>query len=257
MKITGNFLGDLFGDNLSIDSIKEYANKLKKENKVPFIHFAEEGLEDELKIIWKDLPDDELENESISSIYEELEYPLNRGPIFYDSQFEINYSHKTWVIFTQDGIIMRDPTPPSLEYVLFRWDSWGEVLYTKHVKLEAPVILLANPTEPGVPELSISPVLDLKTNVKMWQEEDENGLNVTKSSYNDLTLETMNFAYQILSRFYVETVDKNRNSDKNEIPGHIFSLLYKKDFDKVIELDPDHKVALEERDKVKQLKEKK
>jgi len=230
MRQTGDFLGDLLGDNLSVDSIKKYANQLNEENKVPFIHFAEENLEDELMVLSSDFLLDELVSEKISSIYHELEYPLNRGPFFYASQFEINYNHKTWVIFTQDGIIMKSPVPPSVEYVLFRWDFWEKVLYTKHAKLEAPVILLAYPTQPGVPEMSISPVLDMETNVKILDEDDENGLNAMKMGYDDLTLHKMNFAYQILSRFYTEVVDKNRNSNSNEIPFEILSLLYKKDF---------------------------
>ena len=53
MKITGNFLGDLLGSNLSVESIKQYKNQLKEENKVPFIHFTDEELENKLYVFGK------------------------------------------------------------------------------------------------------------------------------------------------------------------------------------------------------------
>ena len=104
MRQTGDFLGDLLGENLSVDSIKEYANKLKQANQIPFIHFNDEGLKNELYVF-----DVDGKEEPIIDIYMEKEYPLNRGTFFYTSQFELNYSHKTWVVFTQDGFFLQEP----------------------------------------------------------------------------------------------------------------------------------------------------
>ncbi len=53
MIITGNFLRDLLGSKLSVESIKQYANQLKDKNQVPFIHFTDEELENELYVFGK------------------------------------------------------------------------------------------------------------------------------------------------------------------------------------------------------------
>jgi len=217
MESKGNFLSDLFGSELSVDVINKYASELSKSNTIPFIQFLDDGLKDELVVVDQDGDD----ITSIGNIYDKMEYPLNRGPIFYVSNYELNYGFKTWIIFTQDGLIIENPNQPG-EIAFYAWEKWGKVLYVKHAKLDAPVILLANPQDASVPEISISPVIDLKKNVKLT----EDG---TGGRYDDLTVAEMNFAHQILKTYWT-VVENNRGSDNNNVPLDIFSFLSKKDF---------------------------
>jgi tetratricopeptide (TPR) repeat protein len=216
MESKGNFLSDLFGKELSAKEIKKYTSELQEKKKIPFIHFTDDGLKDELVVV----DENGYDITSINNIFEEIDYPLNRGPFFYASNYELNYGFKTWIIFTQDGLIIEDPQRKG-EITLYAWEYWGDVLYTKHAKMDAPVILLANPTEAGVLEISISPVPDLKKNVKIGKD----GV----ARYDDLTIEEMNLAFYILKTFWA-VVEENRKSDNNEISLDIFSLLNKKDF---------------------------
>ena len=81
MEIKGNFLYELFVKELSTNLVKEYSSELRKNNQIPFIHFLDYGLKDELVVVNKNGDEISL----IGSIYDDIDYPLNRGPFFYAS----------------------------------------------------------------------------------------------------------------------------------------------------------------------------
>lgn len=239
MNKTGSFLSDLLGKNYNSDTINEYASRLRNHNQIPFVHFTEEGLENELLVFSNSQNNNAAINSqkeaesmdaesSLMGVYEDLEYPLKRGPFFYASNYELNYNHRTWIIFTQDGLIFENPEG-IMEPNLYPWDSWKEVLYTKHAKLDAPVILLASPNKSGVPEISISPILTIDKNIEISIEASGDTSSAIEAKYSALVLAEMNFAYQTLKRFW-KVVDQNRNSDYNEISSTLLSLIHKKDF---------------------------
>ena len=127
----------------------------------------------------------------------------------------INYSFKTFIIFVQDGLVLEDPNNEGA-VALYPWDSWGEVLFVKHRDLDAPVILLAHPTENNAPELSISPELSLQQ--VRFQE------GGGQPSYTEQALAFVTFGYSVLERYW-ETVEANREEPTNEIPLELFYIL--------------------------------
>jgi len=217
----GNFLKDLFGSKISTELIQGYADSLTENNKIPFI-ILEEDIVDDLYVF-----DSTGMGISIAEIFQEIDYPFKRGVFFYTSKYEINYSKKTWIIFTQDGLIFEDLN--SRDTVFFSWDSWENVVLSKQQNLDVPAIFLTNPTTKDIGEICISPIPDLNKNIEKGQEVDQNNKSITKIEYDEITLSEVNFAYQILNRFW-KIVDENRNSDINNIPLDIFTWIYKDDF---------------------------
>ncbi len=159
---TGNLLTDLFGTEDLVNKSNLFKEFLKQKNQIPFVHFdGENDLENQLIVVKSNG-----EKATFKQIYDELDYKLNRGPIFYFSKCVVNYTFETFIIFVQDGWILEDPNNEGA-IALYPWDVWGEVLFTKHRDMDGPVILMAYPTQKNAFELSISPKLDLKTNVVM------------------------------------------------------------------------------------------
>jgi hypothetical protein len=103
---------------------------------------------------------------------------------------------------------------------LYPWDVWGEVLFTKHRDMDAPVILMASPTERNAQELSISPELEIKSNVVITPSENS-GLT---AKYTDDLQATMTFAYSIIKRYW-QVVEDNRNKPTNSIPLEMLYIL--------------------------------
>jgi hypothetical protein len=122
----------------------------------------------------------------------------------------------------QDGWILEDPYKDDA-IALYPWDVWGEVLFTKHRDMDDPVILMAYPTQDDASELSISPKLDIKTNVVMSPSE---GSGVI-AKYTDDLLATMTFAYSIIKRYW-QVVEDNRNKPTNSIPLEMLYILNEK-----------------------------
>lgn len=215
---TGNLLTDLFGEEkfmLKVNLLNEF---LKQKNQIPFIHFdGENDFENKLFVIKSNG-----EKATFKQIYDELDYKLNRGPIFYFSRSVINYSFKTFIIFVQDGWILEDPYKEGA-ITLYPWDVWGEVLFTKHRDMDAPVILMASPTESNTQELSISPELQIKNNVVIEPSENS-GLT---AKYTDDLQVTMTFAYSIIKRYW-KVVENNRNKPINSIPLEMLYVLNSK-----------------------------
>ena len=224
---TGNLLTDLFSTENFVTQSNQFKELLKQKNQIPFMHFdGNDNLENKLYVIKRNG-----EKVTFNQIYNELGYKLNRGPMFYFSDCVINYHFKTFVIFVQDGWILEDPFNEG-SIVLYPWDVWGEVLFTKHRDLEAPVILMANPIEKNAQELSISPHLDIKTNVVINSFDGSEGL---RAKYSDENLAIMTFAYSVIKRYW-QVVNDNRNQPTDTIPIELFYILNK---DTINSLDDD------------------
>jgi hypothetical protein len=205
---TGNLITDLFGTEDLVSKSGQFKEFLKQKNQIPFIHFdGENDFENQLFVIRSNG-----EKSTFKQIYDELGYKLNRGPIFYFSECVVNYTFETFIIFVQDGWILEDPNNEGA-IALYPWNVWGEVLFTKHKDMNAPVILMAYPTQDNAYELSISPKLDLKTNVVISPSE---GGGVT-AKYTDELQAIMTFAYSILKRYW-QVVEDNRDKPTNSIP---------------------------------------
>ena len=212
---TGNLLTDLFGTEDLVNKSNLFKEFLKQKNQIPFVHFdGENDLENQLIVVKSNG-----EKATFKQIYDELDYKLNRGPIFYFSECVVNYSFETFIIFVQDGWILEDPYKDDA-ITLYPWDVWGEVLFTKHRDMDAPVILMAYPTQKNAFELSISPKLDLKTNVVMSPSE---GGGVTAKYTEDLQA-LMTFAYSVLKRYW-QVVENNRGKSTNAIPLELLYML--------------------------------
>ena len=217
-KPTGNLLTDLFGTEDFVTKSNRFKEFLKQNNQIPFIHFdGENDFENKLFVIKSNG-----EKATFKQIYDELDYKLNRGPMFYFSKSVINYSFKTFIIFVQDGWILEDPYNEGA-IALYPWDMWGEVLFTKHRDMDAPVILMASPTESNAQELSISPELESKSNVVITPSENS-GLT---AKYTDDLQATMTFAYSIIKRYW-QVVEDNRNKPTNSIPLEMLYILNEK-----------------------------
>ena len=214
----GNLLTDLFGTEDFMTKSNLFKEFLKQKNQIPFIHFdGENDFENKLFVIKSNG-----EKATFKQIYDELDYKLNRGPIFYFSECVVNYSFKTFIIFVQDGWILEDPNNEGA-IALYPWDVWGEVLFTKHKDMNAPVILMVYPTQKNAFELSISPELNIKDNVVMSPSE---GSGVM-AKYTDDLLATMTFAYSIIKRYW-QVVEDNRNKPTNSIPLEMLYILNEK-----------------------------
>jgi len=212
---TGNLLTDLFGTEDLVSKSGQFKEFLKQKNQIPFVHFdGENDLENKLFVTRGNG-----DKATFKQIYDELDYKLNRGPIFYFSKCVVNYSFETFIIFVQDGWILEDPYNEGA-IALYPWDVWGEVLFTKHRDMDGPVILMAYPTQDNAYELSISPKLDFKTNVVMSPSE---GGSLT-AKYTDDLQATMTFAYSIIKRYW-QVVEDNRGKSTNTIPLEMFYIL--------------------------------
>ena len=215
---TGNLLTDLFSTKDLIHKSGQFKEFLKQKNQIPFVHFdGENDFENKFYVIRSNG-----EKSTFKQIYDELGYKLNRGPIFYFSECVVNYSFETFIIFVQDGWILEDPNNEGA-IALYPWNVWGEVLFTKHKDMNAAVILMAYPTQDNAYELSISPQLDLKTNVVISPSE---GGGVT-AKYTDDLQATMTFAYSILKRYW-QVVEDNRGKSINTIPLEMLYILNEK-----------------------------
>ena len=214
-KPTGNLLTDLFSTKDLVHKSGLFKEFLKQKNQIPFIHFdGENDFENQLFVTRSNG-----EKSTFNQIYDELGYKLNRGPIFYFSECVVNYTFETFIIFVQDGWILEDPNNEGA-IALYPWDVWGDVLFTKHKDMNAPVILMAYPTQDNAYELSISPMLDLKTNVVISPSE---GGGVTAKYTEDLQA-LMTFAYSILKRYW-QVVEDNRGKSTNTIPLEMLYIL--------------------------------
>ena len=214
----GNLLTDLFGTEYLPHKSGQFKEYLKQKNQIPFVHFdGENDFENKLFVIKSNG-----EKATFKQIYDELDYKLNRGPMFYFSKSVVNYSFKTFIIFVQDGWILEDPYNEGA-IALYPWDMWGEVLFTKHRDMDAPVILMASPTESNAQELSISPELEIKSNVVITPSENS-GLT---AKYTDDLQATMTFAYSIIKRYW-QVVEDNRNKPTNSIPLEMLYILNEK-----------------------------
>ena len=232
---TGNLLTDLFGTEDLVSKSGQFKEFLKQKNQIPFVHFdGENDLENKLFVTRGNG-----DKATFKQIYDELDYKLNRGPIFYFSKCVVNYSFETFIIFVQDGWILEDPYNEGA-IALYPWDVWGEVLFTKHRDMDGPVILMAYPTQDNAYELSISPKLDFKTNVVMSPSE---GGSLT-AKYTDDLQATMTFAYSIIKRYW-QVVEDNRGKSTNTIP---LEMLYILNEESVNSLD-DELQALETKEK--------
>ena len=217
-KPAGNLLTDLFGTEYLPHKSGQFKEYLKQKNQIPFVHFdGENDFENKLFVIKSNG-----EKATFKQIYDELDYKLNRGPMFYFSKSVINYRFKTFIIFVQDGWILEDPYEDGA-IALYPWDVWGEVLFTKHRDMDAPVILMASPTESNAQELSISPELEIKSNVVITPSENS-GLT---AKYTDDLQATMTFAYSIIKRYW-QVVEDNRNKPTNSIPLEMLYILNEK-----------------------------
>jgi hypothetical protein len=215
---TGNLLTDLFSTKDLIHKSGQFKEFLKQKNQIPFVHFdGENDFENKFYVIRSNG-----EKSTFKQIYDELGYKLNRGPIFYFSECVVNYTFETFIIFVQDGWILEDPNNEGA-IALYPWNVWGEVLFTKHKDMNAAVILMAYPTQDNAYELSISPQLDLKTNVVISPSE---GGGVT-AKYTDDLQATMTFAYSILKRYW-QVVEDNRGKSINTIPLEMLYILNEK-----------------------------
>jgi len=212
---TGNLITDLFGTEDLVSKSGQFKEFLKQKNQIPFVHFdGENDLENKLFVTRGNG-----DKATFKQIYDELDYKLNRGPIFYFSKCVVNYNFETFIIFVQDGWILEDPYNEGA-IALYPWDVWGEVLFTKHRDMDALVILMAYPTQDNAYELSISPKLDIKTNVVMSPSE---GGSLT-AKYTDDLQATMTFAYSIIKRYW-QVVEDNRGKSTNTIPLEMFYIL--------------------------------
>jgi hypothetical protein len=205
--MTGNFLTDILGIDYQVNEIDAFNAYFKYALRIPMLDLnAPEDYNKALFVI-----DSYGEKKLIKSIYNELGYPLNRGPIYYVSNYVLNYGFETYIIITQDGMLCQNPNS-NKEVAFYAWDNWKEVLYTKHKDLESPVLLLAYPENNHTIEMSISPKLDLHKNIILDYQAGQH-----KASYTEVLLKEMNFA-RLLFKHLWEIVDENRNSDINNIP---------------------------------------
>lgn len=205
--MTGNFLNDVLGPSYAAKEMNALNAYFTTSMQIPMLDITESNeYNDNLFVI-----DSYGEKKSIKSIYEEIEYPLNRGPIYYVSNYVLNYGFETYIIVTQDGMLCQNPSS-NTEVAFFAWDSWKEILYTKHKDLEAPVLLLAYPENNDTIEMSISPKLDLDHNVVLDYQ-----IGHHKASYSDSLLQEMNFARVLFNNLW-KIVDANRDSELNNIP---------------------------------------
>lgn len=212
---TGSLLTDLFGTEELVPKVNQFKELLKNKDQIPFLHFdGENDFENKLFVIKSNG-----KKATFKQIYEELDYKLNRGPIFYFSDAVVNYTFKTFIIFVQDGWILEDPNNKGA-IVLYPWEAWGDILFTKHRDMDAPVILMAFPAEDNASELSISPKLDLKTNIEMFPIE-----GGAAKYTNDLQV-TMTFAYSIIKRYW-KVIEDNRDKSSNSIPLEMLYILNK------------------------------
>tara|TARA_B110000444_G_C18763921_1_gene558976 strand:+ start:76 stop:1197 length:1122 start_codon:yes stop_codon:yes gene_type:complete len=211
---TGNFLLDLFGENDFFTKTNQFKNFLDKNNQIPFLCFDGENNYEETLFVYNSKG----EKLFFKNIYEELSYKLNRGPFLYSSDMVVNYGFSTFIIFVQDGWILEDPYKKDGSIVLYPWDLWNKVLYTKHKDLDAPIILLAEPTDSQVLELSISPKLDFDTNVVV----SPNEMGGMVAKYTDELEIQIRIFYSILKRYW-KFVD--RKKDIIEIPINMLFLI--------------------------------
>ena len=189
---TKSSLAIILGENYNEDVIKQYSDYLLQENKVPFINLHEDNLAERLFI---EIPDGDIV--SLATIYNSIDYPLNRGPFFFSSEFSINNVFDTPIIFVQDGVITLNPRSLG-EFHLMPWDTFEKVLLTHD----------GNPSEPTitmVPLFSYGPI-----------------------DYTEPYTSEIFFVYTILQIFW-KVVEKNRGSLTNRIPFEIFSMLYMED----------------------------
>jgi hypothetical protein len=205
----GNFLLDVLESSYSVDQIAILENIFKNNATIPFLNLNEKN--DFTKNVF--VIDSYGNKKLIRDIYNEIEYPINRGPIYYVSHYVLNYSFETYIIITQDGMICQNPNNHK-EVAFYAWDNWKVVLYTKHKDLEGGVILLAYPLKEGVIEISLSPILDFKKNIHL----NHNEIVVNqKPSYTKIAENEMNFGSIILKNLY-DIVNINRGNDLNTIP---------------------------------------
>jgi len=205
--MTGNYLTDILEETHCIESIQALDSWFAASNKITLLDLVnahEYG--DRLIVI-----DSYGVKKTIRSIYEELDYPINRGPIFYVSNYVLNYSFETYIIFTQDGMLCQDPNN-NRTATFYAWDNWKAILYTKHKDIEAPVILLAYPENEDSIEISISPKLDMRKNILLQDQ-----LTAIEAFYTEIVKMEMHFARTLFDNLW-EIVDANRNSSLNNIP---------------------------------------
>ena len=200
---TGNFLLDLFGEDNFIAKTNQFKKFLDNNNQVPFLCFDGENNYEEILFVYNSKG----EKLFFKNIYDELGYKLNRGPILYSSNMVVNYGFSTFIIFVQDGWILEDPNKKDGSIVLYPWDLWNNVLYTKHRDLDSPIILLAEPNDSQVLELSISPKLDIKTNVII----SPNEMGGMIAKYSDKLEIQIKIFYSILKRYW-QVIDKDSNT---------------------------------------------
>ena len=115
--------------------------------------------------------------------------------------------------------ILEDPGSDG-NVTLYPWELWGEVLFTRHRDIDAPVVLLASPIDESTPEFSISPKLDMHTNVDLSSIKE----GKLSAGYTEDVQASMVFAYSILKRYW-ETIEENREQDSNTIPLDLFYIL--------------------------------
>ena len=89
--------------------------------------------------------------------------------------------------------------------------------------MDAPVILMAYPTQDNAYEMSISPKLNIKNKEVMSPSE---GSGVT-AKYTDDLQATMTFAYSIIKRYW-QVVEDNRGKSTNTIPLELLYILNEK-----------------------------
>ncbi len=205
--MTGNFLTDVLGVNYQFNEIAAFQAYFKFSKTIPMLDLnAPDDYNQTLFVT-----DSYGEKKLIKSIYNEIGYPLNRGPIYYVSNYVLNYGFETYIIITQDGMLCQNPDSDK-EVAFYAWDNWREVLFTKHKDLESPVLLLAYPENNDTIEMSISPKLDMHKNIILDYQ-----VGHHKASYTESLLKEMEFA-RLLFKHLWEIVDSNRNSDINNIP---------------------------------------
>lgn len=205
--MTGNFLTDILGPDYQPTELEAFRVFLKTSLCIPMLDFSAPNDYNQALFV----TDSFGERKSIKAIYEEIGYPLNRGPIYYVSNYVLNYGFETYIIVTQDGMLCQNPNS-NTEAAFFAWDNWKEILYTKHKDLESPVLLLAYPENNDAIEMSISPKLDMDKHVVLDYQ-----IGHHKASYTEALLKEMNFARLLFNHLWI-IVDANRNSDINNIP---------------------------------------
>jgi hypothetical protein len=207
--MTGNFLKDVLENTYSIEQVKSLKNHFSKNGMIPFINLNESSEFINALFVTDSFGTKKL----ISEIYKEIDYPLNRGPIYYVSNYVLNYGFETYIIITQDGMICQNPEN-NKEVAFYAWENWKEVLYTKHKDIEGGVVLFAFPSDENGIEISLSPKLDLKLNVELGLNDNE---LIQNPKYTNIVEEEMNLASTIFKNLW-SIVDANRGSNVNSIP---------------------------------------